>query len=207
MRYLLISILCISVFSCKVATVENFTESEVKSGDQVVNPYFSSETVDYVYKSDISVYGNEFSGILILKKIAPQKHRIVFTSQFGSTFFDIEIDSESYKIHSIIEQLDRKIILNTLIKDFTLLVKEKGMAVQRYHNDTYNVLKNEKGKYSNYYFYNLSDQKLDKIVNTTKRKEKVIVLFNDIAEDHLAKNIYIDHKNIQLNIELNFLKK
>ncbi|RKN06210.1 hypothetical protein D7035_21060, partial [Aquimarina sp. AD1] len=92
MRYLLISILCISVFSCKVATVENFTESEVKSGDQVVNPYFSSETIDYVYKSDISVYGNEFSGILILKKIAPQKHRIVFTSQFGSTFFDIEID-------------------------------------------------------------------------------------------------------------------
>ncbi|WP_405206179.1 hypothetical protein [Aquimarina sp. LLG6339-5] len=207
MRYLLISILCVSVFSCKVATVENFTESEVKSGDQVVNPYFSSTTIDYVYKSDISVYGNEFSGILILKKIAPQKHRIVFTSQFGSTFFDIEIDSESYKIHSIIEQLDRKIILNTLIKDFTLLVKEKGMAVQRYHNDTYNVLKNEKGKYSNYYFYNLSDQKLDKIVNTTKRKEKVIVLFNDIAEDHLANNISIDHKNIRLNIELNFLKK
>ncbi|WP_108803129.1 hypothetical protein [Aquimarina sp. Aq107] len=207
MRYLLISILCISVFGCKVATVENFIESEVKSEDQVVNPYFSSTTIDYVYKSDISVYGNEFSGILILKKIAPQKHRIVFTSQFGSTFFDIEIDSESYKIHSIIEQLDRKIILNTLIKDFTLLVKEKDIAVERYYNDTYNVLKNEKGKYSNYYFYNLSDQKLDKIVNTTKRKEKVIILFNDIVEGHLAKNIYIDHKNIKLNIELNFLKK
>ncbi|WP_299181353.1 hypothetical protein [uncultured Aquimarina sp.] len=207
MRYLLISILCISVFGCKVATVENFIESEVKSGDQVVNPYFSSTTIDYVYKSDISVYGNEFSGILILKKIAPQKHRIVFTSQFGSTFFDIEIDSESYKIHSIIEQLDRKIILNTLIKDFTLLVKEKDIAVERYYNDTYNVLKNEKGKYSNYYFYNLLDQKLDKIVNTTKRKEKVIILFNDIVEGHLAKNIYIDHKNIKLNIELNFLKK
>lgn len=207
MRYLLISILCISVFGCKVATVENFIESEVKSEDQVVNPYFSSTTIDYVYKSDISVYGNEFSGILILKKIAPQKHRIVFTSQFGSTFFDIEIDSESYKIHSIIEQLDRKIILNTLIKDFTLLVKEKDIAVERYYNDRYNVLKNEKGKYSNYYFYNLLDQKLDKIVNTTKRKEKVIILFNDIVEGHLAKNIYIDHKNIKLNIELNFLKK
>ncbi|SEK27775.1 hypothetical protein SAMN04487910_0145 [Aquimarina amphilecti] len=207
MRYLLISIFCVSIFSCKVATVENFIETEVKSDDVVHNPYFSNAAIDYVYKSDISVYGNEFSGILILKRIAPQRHRIVFTSQFGSTFFDIEIGNESYKIHSIVEQLNRKIILNTLIKDFSLLIKENGKVAERYHNDAYNVLKNENDKYSNYYFYNIFDQKLDKIVNATKRKEKVIILFNEISEDQVAENIRIDHKNIRLNIELNFLKK
>ncbi|WP_299439099.1 hypothetical protein [uncultured Aquimarina sp.] len=207
MRYLLISILFVSVLGCKVATVENFTESNITLSDTVQNPYFSNLEVDYVYKADITVYGNEFSGILIAKKIATQKHRIVFTSQFGSTFFDIEFEKDSYKINSIVEQLDRKIILNTLVKDFSLLIKEKGTVVESYYNDTYNVLKNEKDKRSNYYFYSQPDQILHKIVHATKRKEKVVIHFNNISDNQIARNISIDHKNIKLNIELNFLKK
>jgi len=207
MRYLLISILIISVFGCKVATVENFTESEVKSNDVVQNPYFSNANIDYVYKADIAVYGNEFSGILILKKVTPKKHRIVFTSQFGSTFFDIEFEKNQYKINSIVKQLDRKIILNTLIRDFSLLIKERGTVEGKYYDDTYNVLKNVRDKRSNYYFYNQSDMRLHKIVHTTKRKEKFIILFNDVSKDLIAENIRIDHKNIKLNIDLNFLKK
>ncbi|RKN04684.1 hypothetical protein D7036_11945, partial [Aquimarina sp. BL5] len=162
MRYLLISILIISVFGCKVATVDNFTESEVKSNDVVQNAYFSNANIDYVYKADIAVYGNEFSGILILKKVTPKKHRIVFTSQFGSTFFDIEFEKNQYKINSIVEQLDRKIILNTLIRDFSLLIKERGTVEGKYYDDTYNVLKNVRDKRSNYYFYNQSDMRLQK---------------------------------------------
>ncbi|WP_299311191.1 hypothetical protein [uncultured Aquimarina sp.] len=206
MRYLLISILIVSVFGCKVVTVDNFVESEVEINDIVQNPYFSNLDIDYVYKADIEVYGNEFSGILILKKVTPQKHRIVFTSQFGSTFFDIEFEKDGYKINSIVEQLDRKIILNTLIRDFSLLIKETGTVEEKYYDDSYNVLKNEIDKRYNYYFYNQSDLRLHKIVHTTKRKEKFMILFKDISKSLIAKNIRIDHKNIKLNIELNFLK-
>ncbi|WP_299254174.1 hypothetical protein [uncultured Aquimarina sp.] len=206
MRYLLISILIVSVFGCKVVTVDNFVESEVEINDIVQNPYFSNLDIDYVYKADIEVYGNEFSGILILKKVTPQKHRIVFTSQFGSTFFDIEFEKDGYKINSIVEQLDRKIILNTLIRDFSLLIKETGTVEEKYYDDSYNVLKNEIDKRYNYYFYNQSDLRLYKIVHTTKRKEKFMILFKDISKSLIAKNIRIDHKNIKLNIELNFLK-
>ncbi|MFD2561934.1 hypothetical protein [Aquimarina rubra] len=207
MRCFLISVLFVSIFGCKVTTVENFTKSEVKAEYKVQNPYFSNQEIDYVYKADITVYGNEFSGILILKKITPQKHRMVFTSQFGSTFFDIEFEKETHKINSIIEQLDRKIILNTLIRDFSLLVKETAIVAERYYNDQYNVLENQKDKRSNYYFYNQLDQKLDRIVHASKRKEKFIIIFNDISGDQIAKNIQIDHKNIKLTIELNLLKK
>lgn len=206
MRYLYISILLFSFYSCKVATVKNYIESEVKESDAFENVYFSNATIDYVYKADITVYGNEFSGILIIKKVSEDKHRIVFTSQFGSTFFDIELENDSYKIKSIVEQLNRKIILNTLIRDFSLLVDEKGSVVGKYYNDSYNVLEDRKEKRSNYYFYRLSDERLDKIVQATKRKEKVIVSFNEVSNDQVAKNVKIDHKNIKLNIELNFLK-
>ncbi|WP_299219028.1 hypothetical protein [uncultured Aquimarina sp.] len=207
MRYLLISILIVSVFGCKVATVDNFMESEVETNDMVKNPYFSNLDIDYVYKADIEVYGNEFSGILILKKITPYKHRIVFTSQFGSTFFDIEFEKDEYKINSIVDQLNRRIILNTLIRDFSLLIKEKGTVEEKYYDTTYNVLKNERDKRSNYYFYNQSNLRLHKIIHATKRKEKFMILFKDVSKDLIAKNIRIDHKNIKLNIELNFLKK
>ncbi|MDH7446734.1 hypothetical protein [Aquimarina sp. 2201CG14-23] len=206
MRYLLISILLV-VSGCKVSTVKNFTESEDVLQDVVYNPYFANSEIDYVYKADIAIYGNEFSGILILKKIKAKKHRMVFTSQFGSTFFDIEFDNGTHKINSVIEQLNRKIILNTLIRDFSLLVKEEGIVAEKYFNDTFNVLKNIKDKRNNYYFYNQSDSKLNKIVNASKTKEKFIILFKDISEDQVANNIHIDHKNIKLKIELNFLKK
>ncbi|WP_298538825.1 hypothetical protein [uncultured Aquimarina sp.] len=207
MRYLLISILIVSVLGCKVTTVDDFTESKVETNDMVQNPYFSNPDIDYVYKADIKVYGNEFSGILILKKVALQKHRIVFTSQFGSTFFDIEFEKGQYRINSIVDQLNRKIILNTLIRDFALLIKEKGTVEEKYYDDAYNVLKNESDKRSNYYFYNQSDLRLYKIVHTTKSKEKFMIFFKDISKDLIARNISIDHKNIKLNIDLNFLKK
>ncbi|MHA7057013.1 hypothetical protein ACWGOQ_0007330 [Aquimarina sp. M1] len=207
MRFFLISICIVSVFSCKVATVENFTKSELTARDKIENPYFSNQKIDYVYKADITIYGNEFSGILILKKIDLQNHRMVFTSQFGSTFFDIEFKKGAYKINSIVEQLDRKIILNTLIRDFSLLVKEKATVVEIFHNKEYNVLKNQEDNRSNYYFYNQSGFGLDKIIHTTKRNEKFTIHFNNISEDKVAKNIRIDHQNIKLNLVLNFLKK
>jgi len=207
MRYLLISTLFFSMLGCKVATVDNYSESEVKAEDAVKNPYFANSAIDYVYKADIAVYGNEFSGILILKKTGIQKHRIVFTSQFGSTFFDLEFENGEHKVNSIVEQLNRKIILNTLVRDFSLLIREKGTVAESYYNDRYNVLENQKNKRSNYYFYNQSDLSLHKIVHATKRQEKFMIFFKDVSEDQVAKNIRIDHKNIKLNIELNLLKK
>ncbi|WP_378175364.1 hypothetical protein [Aquimarina sp. SS2-1] len=207
MRFFLISIFLFTVFGCKVTTVKNFTPSKLVTGERITNPYFSDKSVDYVYKADINIYGNEFSGILILKKITDQKHRMVFTSQFGSTFFDIEFEKDTYKIKTIIEQLDRKIILNTLIQDFSLLVKETGAVANKYYNDVYNVLENQMDKRINYYFYHQSDQRLVKIVHASKRKEKFIIHFDNVSEDKIANNVHIDHKNIKLKIELNFLKK
>ncbi|MBW1297175.1 hypothetical protein [Aquimarina litoralis] len=207
MRYLYISIFLFCCISCKVATVKDYTETDIEGDELFQNPYFSSSVVDYVYKADIKVYGNEFSGILILKKVAPLKHRIVFTSQFGTTFFDLEIENDSYRINSIVEQLDRKIILNTLIRDFSLLIKEKGAVTGKYYNDEFTVLQSDSNKRSNYYFYELANKRLHKIVQATKRKEKVIIRFKEFSNNQVAENIRIDHKNIKLNIELNFLKK
>ncbi|MBQ4821347.1 hypothetical protein [Aquimarina sp. MMG016] len=206
MRYLFISIVLILSSGCKLSLVDDFTESDTWISS-IHNPYFSNSELDYVYKMEVAVYGNEFSGILIVKKIEQDTHRMVFTSQFGSTFFDIEFNAEGYKINTIIDELNRKIILNTLIRDFSLLLKENDTVTGRYHNKNYNVLKAKSDKRSNYYFYTLPDAVLSKIVQTTKSKEKFEIIYDKVSENHVAESIKINHKNIKLNIELNLLKK
>ncbi|KAA1244648.1 hypothetical protein F0000_15490 [Aquimarina sp. RZ0] len=205
MRYLLISVFLILFSSCKLATVKNYTRNDV-SNATIHNPYFSNKKIDYVYKADINVYGKFLSGILILKKIADNKHRIVFTSQFGNTFFDIEIENNRHTVNTIVPELNRKIILNTLLKDFSLLIRENSEVIEKYSNVSYEVLKSPFNEFSNYYFYKMPEFILHRVVHATKRKEKLNIRFEEITKDQIAKKIFIDHYTIKLNIELNLLK-
>lgn len=206
MRYLLISILVTLFSGCKVATVKNYIETEVTTGE-IHNPYFSNTAIDYVYKANIMIYGNTISGIFIVKKLAEKKHRMVFTSQFGSTFFDIEFVDNTYIIRTIAPELNKKMILNILLQDLSLLIKENDRSEGQYHNKNFNVLKSQSEKQSNYYFYNQSDVQLQKIVHTTRTKEKFEIHFKKISEDTIAEEVVISHNNIKLTIELNRLNK
>lgn len=73
-RFSIISILLLVFASCAVKAVKDFDKTEVTS--QVYkSPYFSDKNEDYVYKASISVYGNNFGGIFIVKR--RMKPRIV----------------------------------------------------------------------------------------------------------------------------------
>ncbi len=206
MRYLLISTIFFLIISCKVTTVKDYVKSDTIT-NTIHNPYFADKIKDYVYTANIKVYNNEFSGILIVKKLEENEHRMVFTSQFGSTFFDIAFKNDTYKIHTIVKELDRKIILNILLRDFSILVKENTTVVESYSHDVFNILKGTINNRSNYYFYSQEDQELKKIVHTKKVKEKFEIHFSKISENKVAKQINIDHKDIKLHIELNLLKE
>ena len=85
MPFLRISILLALVLSsCSTLNVvQEYTPIAVTKNTYDV-PYFSSTDVDYVYKANIAVYGNELSGIFIAKKINETTHRVVFTTEFGN---------------------------------------------------------------------------------------------------------------------------
>ncbi len=206
MKYLFISSLLICLLSgCKLSLVNPNTKTAV-THQEIKNPYFSNPEFDYVYKTNIDLYTHSFSGILIVKKIGKTTHRLLFTSQFGNTLFDIEFYSNGYKVNSIIKELNRKIILNTLISDFSVLLRERFTNYESYSTNTSKVLKTEEDKRINYYFYNPSDSKLLKIKNTTLYKEKFEILFDKTKED-FAEEIAINHFTIKLKIKLNLLKK
>lgn len=167
--------------------------------------YFSNPQIDYVYKTNIAVYGNALSGIFIAKKINDTTHRVVFTTEFGNKLLDFEISETEFKVNSIVEELDKKMLINTLVADFRLLLRAKFAIQGQYENPENKILQSKDGNRSNYLFVSKSDGKLTKILNASKRKEKISITFN--SENNIfAERIIIQHYNISLRIELNYFK-
>ena len=203
-QFLLINcFLAIVLVSCGSVT-KNYTPKKLDKTSYEV-PYFSDSKTDYVYKTNITVYGNEISGIFIAKKINDTTHRIVFTTEFGNKLLDFEISDNSFKVNSIVSELDRKILINTLKEDFRLLLKKEYLIQEQFENDSDNIYKSKDGKRDNYLFISKKDHRLEKVVHSSQTKEKFTLTFT--SENNIfADKIQIIHQNIKLKIELNYFK-
>ena len=205
-RSLAISLLATVVLtSCSLKTTEGlrqvpFTKIEVE------NPYFSNAEIDYVYKAKIEVYGKNFGGILIIKKIAAESHRVVFTTEFGSKLFDFQFEDDTFTKNFVVEELDKKFIINILKDDFKLLVNEKTKILEVYESENQRIYKTHNDERFNFYFINAGTGQLQKIVNTSKTKEKMEIDFTS-SDGKIADTIAIKHSNIKLTIDLEKFKK
>lgn len=200
-RFLTISLLAIlSLTSCSLKTTEGLRSMPLNKVE-IENPYFSNPEIDYVYKAKIEVYGKNFGGILIIKKNAPESHRIVFTTEFGSKLFDFQFEGNNFTKNFVVEEFDRKFIINILKDDFKLLVNQKIKILEAYVSDNHKVYKTQNGKRFNFYFFDSDSEHLQKIVNTSKTKEKVKIDFTS-SEGKIVDTIAIKHNNIKLQIGL-----
>lgn len=190
--------------SCASDPIKGYSKTAVEI--PVYNAvYFADPKIDYVYKTNISVYGNELSGIFIAKKISETAHRVVFTTEFGNKLLDFEIADNDFKINSIVDELNKKLLINTLRDDFRLMLQTDFMVLEQYENTSENVYKSQNGKLFNYIFVSKSNQKLLKIALSSKRKQKLYVSYE--SENNIfAERIIIQHQNIDLKIEFNYFK-
>lgn len=86
---------------------------------QSSTPKFASA----LYGASIDVTGHHISGLLFLKTMPDSSQRAVFTSETGVTFFDFEWSKKGdFKSLHAIRKLKKKLVLNTLRKDFELVV-------------------------------------------------------------------------------------
>lgn len=173
---------------------------------ELENPYFSNPEIDYVYKAKIKVYSKNFGGILIVKKTGPESHRVVFTTEFGSKLFDFQFEGDTFTKNFVVEDLDKKFIVNILKDDFKLLVNESTTVLAVYESTNQRVYKTQSDERFNFYFIEDKSEKLEKIVNTSKTKEKVEIVFAS-AEGKIADTIVIKHSNIKLKIDLEKFKE
>ena len=200
-RSLVTSLAVLVLVSCKTYEIKNLSSTkEIEA--TFTNPYFLDTEIDYVYKAHIEVYGNDLSGILVIKKVNDSLHRVVLTTDFGNKLLDTEISKNSFRVNYILDKLDKKIILNTLEKDFRLLLTANHTVQEVSEMEDYIIYKSKDGKRSNYFFEDKKDGSLTKLINASKSKEKVTFSFSP-KNTTFAESILIQHHNIKLKIELN----
>lgn len=192
------------LMSCGVNPVKDLSRSDVISKN-IANPYFSNPKTDYVYRARITVYGNELGGIFIAKKISDTIHRLVLTTDFGNKLIDVEIGKKSFKVNAIVDELDRKILINTLREDFSLLLQEEFAISAQFKDGDQDIYESVSGK-SIYYLYKDPKHRLFRLSKGSKRKRKITIHYKP-ENDIFAQNIIIQHDNIKLKIELNALKQ
>ncbi|CAM3389897.1 hypothetical protein ZORO111903_12575 [Zobellia roscoffensis] len=203
MRYLLNSICCFLLIGCASYPVQNGFESKSNSLGKASNPYFSNAEKDYVYKAKIDAFNKSFGGIFIVKKLGPEHHRIAFTTEIGNTIFDFTFDGEDFKVNRILKDLDKKILVNILKRDFKALIQEESKVKKSFTLQTQNILQTDLLSKKHYFYY--TDGQLNKIARVDRNNEKVEFNFTQI-EAHFAKEIEIAHHNFKLHIALKAFK-
>ncbi|MEM9142436.1 MAG: hypothetical protein AAGA86_05570 [Bacteroidota bacterium] len=198
MRFLSISLFVLLAACGSYPKKQGFSKillSETQPG----NPYFSDTTMDYVYRADIDVFKNAFSGLLILKKLGNQHHRIVLTTEMGNVLFDFECVGEHFKVNQILPEMDKKVLKDLLRHDFMVLITENPVFTSSYIQENSGLFETQ--LLSKNYYYAFKGDTLQKIVRVGHGKEKVNFLFSGI-NNNIAQQIAIIHANIPLAVHL-----
>lgn len=164
------------------------------------NLYFSSKA-DYVYKCQMDIYTNHISGIVIIKKINDTTHRVVMTSDFGNKMIDFEISENDFKLHYVLADLDKKMVINFLKNDFQELLKQKYPVSESFENNDSVIHLSDNGKKRYYLFFDKEKGTLSQIIYTLNNKEKIDFSFE--AKKHtFAETVNLQHKDFKINIKL-----
>ncbi len=202
-RFLLQSFLYSGLFflliSCKTYQLKD-AQPISNSEKEVENLYFSSNE-DYVYKCQMEVYGNDISGILIVKKISETSHRVVMTSDFGNKMIDFEISEDDFKLNYVLADLDKKMVINFLKNDFRELLRRKYPVAESFENEKSNIVRSEWGKKNYYLSFNKENSLLTNIVYTQNKKEKINFTF-EAKKPTFAETIHLEHEDFKIDIKL-----
>ncbi|MBW7868301.1 MAG: hypothetical protein H3C31_08280 [Brumimicrobium sp.] len=128
-KSLLISSILLLILSCSPKHAEGISN---KMNERYVVPYFNEPQAEYKYDASIQVYGNDLHGFFLLKRLGDQHARMALVSDFGNTLMDFEFKGEEVIVHYVIEDLNKKIIVNKLKKYFQLITQSEYELTFRY---------------------------------------------------------------------------
>ena len=163
-----------------------------KTTETVKNPHFSVGE-QYLYRATITAYGHTFSGLLAAKITADNAWRVALTTDFGNTLFDFEKKEGRVGVNYAFPDLNRKVIINTLIADFQKLLQTHFVVIQKYIDGTTEVQKCKEGSDTIYLF--TLESNLFKQLNMQGEKLYTSYIYN-------SNNITIEHHNLTIKIVL-----
>jgi len=204
---LLSSFLAVFITACSVGHYKKLIST---TGTTTLKPIFGDHFNSFLFKTNISIYGKDFSGLLVTKQLKPADYRVIFTTELGMKLFDFEFTDSAFTVQYCVPQFNRPALLKTIQEDIEILLmnKLKTLPLPQFTDNAnkYLVFKQTEGKFSNYYFTDKNSQQLLKIEHAKGQLKKTTFVLNNYSED-IPGMIQIQHHNIKLKIELALLKK
>ncbi len=182
--------------------------NDYKSYFPTPNPLVVKDTLRSIYYGqqqsailDLAIQYKKryFSGLLIFKyQSKDQSYRTVFATKTGQTIFDLTIFPEKYRINQCVKRLNKKIILNLIVKDFRLIIGQHTVSEETLVlSDTLNqqtLYRQELPAGFFYYYYDNNTNELIKIERGSKKRRKVVADFGE--------ELVIEHLKLPLTLKV-----
>ncbi len=118
MKCLLYISLLLFLSGCKTASYSDFQTEAHDDCNASLRPPFSKT----FYTAHIDIEGRQLSGLLMIKTTSEDTTHLVFSNEMGVTYFYFVFKGNYFRVVRCIKQLNRKVIINQLRKDFSLIV-------------------------------------------------------------------------------------
>jgi hypothetical protein len=158
---------------------------------------------NYIFKTNLKLYGNEFSGLFVINKTKENHFRTIFLNEVGMKFFDFQIGAEDDSILHVFEPLNKPSLIKLLINDYrTLLFLPKTEDCRRLKTKK-NKHICKSGKYN--YQFNATDSRLHEIYQRIFFMKPFLIEMNNYDKNFPGK-IRISHKFIKFEQSLYLLE-
>jgi hypothetical protein len=160
-----------------------------------------------LYRTIVDVSGNHLSGLFLVKQMPDSSTRLLFTNEAGFTFFDFEFSKTGeFKVHSIIEKMNKTSVKKTLQKDFQLILFNKPLAFlkpQKFSKQQTDEKYFAYNEGENFYYY-ITNTDCSKLIRMERgnSKRKVLEAFAENMKNGVPENIEIHHKNFNFDINM-----
>lgn len=106
-----VSLVCIVtiLFSCS---------PKIGQGIKFLPPIVKADAVVQKYNIQMDFMKHHLSGILVVKNMGDNEIRLLSTTYFGPSLFDVSIQGDSLRVNSCIEPMRKKSLLRLLEGDF-----------------------------------------------------------------------------------------
>jgi hypothetical protein len=196
---------------CSYSLLKSFQQlPELTDPARVLIPWFQVDHNPILYKTSIDIYGNHFSGLMVIKPVSDESHRVVFITELGIKILDIEFfRNGDFRLHYCLEALNKRSVIRTLKSDLGLMihnVPDRNKRVKIFNNiqSGQTVIKQKSELGARYYFLGEGASNVDAIIQTSVIGKKVNLRFYG-AEENRIDSVMISHYNIKLNIHLSAL--
>ncbi|MBN2275256.1 MAG: hypothetical protein JXR41_12275 [Bacteroidales bacterium] len=212
MKNLVLSSLCLLLLGGCAASLLNNTQRlpEAALTTVEITPWFQGEDNPVLYKANVDFYRNHFSGLMVIKPVSDESHRVLFITELGIKIFDLELfRNGDYNLHYCLDALNKKSVVRTLKNDLALMIyhrpdKDKNMKAYVNPLNDRIIFRQRTGLGARYYFKRADRTNADTIIQTSCTGKKVNLQFYGMT-DNLIDSVMISHYKLKLDIHITAL--